>query len=69
MANRIEPVGLVEIAARLGVKRGTANMWHYRSTRGELPHPMPEPQWTVSGQPAWNWPAVQRWAKSTGRAA
>lgn len=65
----VEPVGLAEIAERLGVERKTAVMWHYRSERGELPVPMPAPRWTVSGQPAWNWPTIERWARRTGRLA
>lgn len=62
-----EPVGLMEIAERLGVARKTAVMWHYRSERGELPIPMPAPKWTVSGQPAWRWADIERWARRTGR--
>ena len=43
------PVGLAEIAARLGVKRTTAGQWR---TRGILATP---PRWVVSGSPAWCW--------------
>jgi len=56
-----EPVGLVEIAQRLGVKRQTAAMWHYRGL-------LPEPRWRVSGQPAWEWADIERWVTETGRA-
>jgi len=28
---------------------------------------MPEPRWTVSGQPAWDWPEIETWARRTGR--
>ena len=55
-----EPVGVAEIADRLGVKRQTAQMWNYRKL-------LPKPKWTVSGQPAWNWPDIERWAKESGR--
>jgi len=55
-----DPVGLAEIAVRLGVKRQTAGMWRHRGL-------LPEPSWVVSGQPAWNWPDVERWARQTGR--
>lgn len=55
-----EPVGLVEIAERLGVRKETAHVWR---TRGV----MPEPTWTVGGRPAWNWPDVEAWARETGR--
>jgi hypothetical protein len=62
-----EPVGLVEIAERLRVKRETAGMWHYRSECGGLPVPMPAPRWIVSGAPAWRWSDIERWARKTGR--
>jgi len=55
-----EPVGLAEIAVRLEVQRQTANVWR---TRGLLP----APRWTVSGSPAWHWPDIEVWARSTGR--
>ena len=55
-----DPVGVSEIAQRLQVKQQTAAMWRYRKL-------LPEPRWTVSGQPAWDWPAIQEWAKETGR--
>lgn len=57
----IDPVGLAEIAERLGVARKTASQWR---TRGLLP----DPTWTVSGAPAWDWPTVAEWAVRTGRA-
>lgn len=69
MGDRIEPVGLPEIAERLGVPRATVDQWRYRSTIGKLPEPMPEPRWTVGGGPAWNWADVERWAKRTNRLA
>lgn len=56
----VEPVGLAEIAQRLGVKRETAKMWHYRGL-------LPPSRWTVSGIPAWDWRDVEKWAKETGR--
>ncbi len=28
---------------------------------------MPEPRWTVSGQPAWEWFEIRDWARRTGR--
>ena len=56
-----EPVGLAEIAERLGVQRKTAVMWRQRAL-------LPEPRWTVSGSPAWDWPDIERWAVATGRA-
>lgn len=62
-----DPVGLVEIAASLGVERKTVSQWHWRSKRGDLPVPMPDPRWTVSGAPAWHWPDIEKWARDTGR--
>lgn len=62
-----DPVGLSEIAARLGVRPQTAVMWHYRSGRGELPVPMPPHRWTVSGRPVWRWADIEQWAAETGR--
>jgi predicted DNA-binding transcriptional regulator AlpA len=56
----ILPVGLAEIAARLGVTRQTADNWR---TRGVLP----EQRWTVGGRPAWAWSDIEAWAKETGR--
>jgi hypothetical protein len=53
-------VGLAEMAERLGVKAQTARMWRHRNL-------LPEPEWTVSGQPAWNWSTIEEWARSTGR--
>lgn len=59
-ATDVEPVGLEEIAQRLGVQRGTVDMWRQRSV-------LPEPWWTVGGRPAWPWRAIREWACETGR--
>ena len=55
-----DPVGLVEIAQRLGVERQTAKTWKLRNL-------LPTPPWVVSGAPAWDWPDIERWATKTGR--
>lgn len=55
-----EPVGIPEIAERLGVKRATVDTWRVR----EL---LPEPRWVVGGRPCWDWPDVEAWAERTGR--
>ena len=55
-----DPVGLAEIAERLGVARVTVDQWRQRGV-------LPEPRWTVGGRPAWNWPDVVMWAQTTGR--
>lgn len=57
----VEPVGAVEIAERLGVRQQTVAMWKLRGI-------MPEPRWVVSGNPAWDWRDVEKWAEETGRA-
>lgn len=54
------PVGLVEIAERLGVARVTVDMWRSRGV-------LPEPTWTVGGRPAWPWAVIAAWARATGR--
>lgn len=58
-----EPVGLAEIAGRLGVTRKTADQWR---PRGLLPKPEPT---TVGGRPWWRWGTIRDWAQATGRAA
>ena len=56
-----EPVGLEEIAARLGVKRVTADTWRTRKK-------LPEATWPrVGGRPAWRWQVIRDWAIETGR--
>ena len=60
MGDMADPVGTADIAERLGVKQQTVAMWKYRGL-------LPEPRWTVSGLPAWEWSDIEKWAKSTGR--
>lgn len=59
-----DPVGAIEIAARLGVKRRTVDQWRQRDLG------FPVPRWTVGGRPAWDWPDVAAWAekRATDRA-
>lgn len=56
----VEPVGLAEIAERLGVQRRTVDRWRGRGV-------LPDPTWTVGGRPAWDWPIIEAWARRTGR--
>lgn len=56
----VQPVGIKEIADRLGVKRRTVDQWLQRNL-------MPEPRWTIGGRPAWDWADVELWAMSTNR--
>lgn len=58
--SRGEPVGLKEIAERLGVAQATADQWRQRGV-------LPEPVWVVGGRPAWTWPLIEGWARETGR--
>ncbi len=57
---RIDPVGIIEIAERLGVARNTVDQWRTREV-------LPTPRWTVGGRPAWNWSDIDTWARETGR--
>jgi len=55
-----EPVGIVEIADRLGVERTTVDQWRQRGV-------IPQPRWTVGGRPAWDWETITAWAQATSR--
>ncbi len=64
------PVGIVEIAERLGVQRSTVDKWRERSSPLSpdfLPVPLPKPKWIVGGRPAWSLADIERWARKTGR--
>lgn len=60
MGDRNPPVGIQEIAERLGVKRATVDQWKLRGL-------LPPPRWTVGGRPAWAWLDIEDWAEQTGR--
>lgn len=53
-------VDSTEIARRLGVKRDTVLVWRQRQE-------MIEPDWFISGAPAWLWRRVKKWAEENGR--
>ena len=59
--SRMDVVGLKDIAERLNVKQQTAAAWKHRGL-------LPEPEWIVSGMPAWSWETIAYWAARTGRA-
>lgn len=61
MTRKCEPVGIVEIADHLNVKRKTVDQWRQRHDD------FPAPRWTVGGRPAWNLDDIEAWAKTTGR--
>jgi hypothetical protein len=56
----LDVVGLLELAARLAVKRQTADQWRLRRL-------LPGPEFTVGGRPAWRWDVIEAWAAETGR--
>ena len=56
-----DPVGVVEIAERLGVTRKAVDQWRVRGLG------FPSPTARVGGRPAWRWDDVDAWARSTGR--
>ncbi|MGH8575358.1 MAG: helix-turn-helix transcriptional regulator [Gammaproteobacteria bacterium] len=59
----VDPVGIVEIAARLDVGRGTVDQWQQRPSTG-----FPAPDAIIGGRhPAWAWATIEQWAASTGR--
>ncbi len=62
MSRQCDPVGAVEIAERLGVKRRTVDAWRQRDLG------FPEPRWTVGGRPAWNYDDVAAWHADRPRA-
>ncbi len=53
-------MGQKEIARELDVKENTVNQWRVRGM-------LPEPDGTVSGNPAWHWETIEGWAWATGR--
>lgn len=53
-------VGEKEIARELDVKENTVHQWMVRRM-------LPEQDGWVSGNPAWYWDTIERWAWSTGR--
>ena len=58
------PVGLVEIAVLMGVKRNTVDQWRYRDET------FPKSRWTVGGRPAWDWRVdIEPWAIKSDRIA
>lgn len=69
---RVRPgayLSLVEMADLLGVTRETPSQWRTRTRRGELAHPMPDPDPAVSkpDKPLWTVRSILPWFKDTGR--
>ncbi len=53
-------VGEKEIARELDVKRNTVHQWMVRRM-------LPQPDGFASGNPAWEWETIEKWAWATGR--
>ncbi|HTI26203.1 MAG TPA: helix-turn-helix domain-containing protein [Kutzneria sp.] len=61
-ARDADPVGVTEIAERLGVAPDTIQKWRARHEG------FPAARWPqVGGRPAWHWPDIQAWLRGTGR--
>lgn len=61
-AHPCEPVGLIDIAPRLGVDIRTPQQWNHRGI-------LPSADWpSVSGRPAWCWVhTIRPWAEQVRR--
>ena len=60
-AERLDLVGVLDIAARAGVTSDAIHKWRDR-------HPdFPPPEATVSDRPVWQWSEVEAWLRATGR--
>lgn len=57
MLDMCDPVGVIEIADRLGVTRAAVDQWRFRPQRLTFP----QPRWTVGGRPAWDWTDIDAW--------
>lgn len=68
---RIDPVGQLDIARRLGYPRATVVQWIQRAKEANSKPTWTvfdvKPQWTVSDAPVWNWPDVYKWAVKNNR--
>lgn len=64
MVGKVDPIALVgvaEIAERLGV--GTSVVHDWRRRHADFPQPVARLRMGL----VWEWPNVERWARSTGR--
>lgn len=62
-----DPVGIQEIAERLGVNASTVHSWRHRATTAIERIPLPQPEATISNTPLWSWATILAWARQTGR--
>lgn len=58
----VEPVGIKELADRVGTTRKTVDTWRERPGAK-----FPSPRWVVGGRPAWDWCDIEEWGVATGR--
>lgn len=61
---RPDLLGIEEVAAMLGVQPGTVRKWRVRGDR--MRHPLPDPDWMISGVPIWLADTIRRWADERG---
>lgn len=67
MAKQKWPVGLAEIAAMFGVDEATPTRWRYRSHKGRMHPPLPDPDGYISGSPFWWDLTMEHWATDSRR--
>jgi hypothetical protein len=59
-ATMADPVGIIELSERLGVKLPTGHTWRNRGI-------LPPPDYTsINGSRAWEWHTILKWAGETG---
>lgn len=56
----VDPVGPIEIAAKLDVSKHTVYSWIQRDL-------FPPPASRISDRPVWEWETIRLWAVETGR--
>lgn len=63
MTDKPELMGVAEVAALVGVEPATVRTWRARQARGAaMRHPLPEPDWIISGVPIWLSETIRAWA-------
>jgi hypothetical protein len=67
MAKQKWPVGETQIAVMFGVAPTTPTRWLYRSRKGRMHPPMPEPDGEVSGTPWWWDTTMEQWGTDSNR--
>jgi hypothetical protein len=57
------PLGAADAAERYGVGRDAIQQRRWREGHGLSRDPMPDPDWTISGRPAWCAHTLDPWAR------